>query len=382
MDIIFFSSDDWNSGLKTSKYHLATRLSRENRVFFINSVGLRMPTASKKDAGKIINKVKKFFGGAVKISENLYVYTPIVIPFHGIKVIRFLNDWFLLLQIRKLKSMFDINNFRVWTFLPNTLGVVEKLRRKEKTIYYCVDDMSSFKGVPKQLIKELDEKLTRKADVVFTVSEELYRAKKKINTNTFYSPHGVDFELFNKALTETVELPADMVGIQPPVIGFYGLISPDWIDYGLVQIMAKAKPEWSFVFIGKIDGHSKIPCNPNIHYLDVKPYEELYKYSTFFDVAILPFNINSLTIHSHPLKILEYLAAGRPVVSVKIPEARKYEDVIKIARNREDFIVKIEEALAENSKDLVSKRVEFAGQTSWEKRFNAVQTIIDNCLKP
>lgn len=377
-DILFFSSDDWASGLKTSKYHLSTRLARANRVFFINSLSLRAPTLSKRDLSKIFAKLKGYFKGVRRVRRNIFVYTPLLIPFQRFPAVRRLNQIFLTLQFKGLMAKHKIRKPIIWTFLPNTLDLIRQLPRKG-LVYYCVDDMSAFQGVPDDLIRRQDEELTKEADVTFSVSKELFEKKYSLNKNSFYSPHGVDFELFNQACTDsTITKPADIEGIRQPIIGFYGLISADWIDYKLVQFLAQQRPEWSFVFIGKIDRKpgDGFAENTNIHYLPVKPYEELYRYSRFFDVAILPFNINALTLHSHPLKILEYLSAGRPVVSVDIPEARNYIDVIEVASDYPDFLKKIEHSLTADTPARQKARVEFASKNSWEKRFHAVQDII------
>jgi len=183
-DILFFSSDDWNSGLKTSKYHLSTRLANENRVFFINSLGMRTPTPSGRDAKKIFTKLTSFLKGAVEVRKNLFVYTPIVIPFQGIGLVRYLNKFILFIQIKRIMKKFQIQNPIVWTFLPNSVGVIKMLPKKE-LIYYIVDDMSAFKGVPKRVIKKFDEELTRIADFVFAVSKELFNKKQKLNVKTF-----------------------------------------------------------------------------------------------------------------------------------------------------------------------------------------------------
>ncbi|MDP3791836.1 MAG: glycosyltransferase [Candidatus Omnitrophota bacterium] len=376
-DVLFFSSDDWNSGLKTSKYHIATRLARDSRVFFINSIGLRTPSVTSHDFKRVIAKIRGFFKGVKQINKNLFVYTPIAVPFQKHGFVRFMNNMIITFQIKMIMRRFNIKRPAVWTFLPNSLGVIRKIERK-RIIYYCVDDMSAFKGVPADVISRLDSEMTRQADIVFAVSQELFKKKKAINENTFYSPHGVDFELFNKAVVEKgVMKPADIEDIGRPIIGFYGLISGDWIDYDLIRFLAQKRPAWSFVFVGKIDAVKEGPPRANnIYYLSVKPYEELYKYSRFFDVAMLPFNINQLTMHSHPLKILEYLSAGKPVVSIAIPEVMRYADVIEIAARYEEFLDKIERSLKLNDRNAVESRVRFASSNSWEKRFDEIQKAI------
>jgi len=145
----------------------------------------------------------------------------------------------------------------------------------------------------------------------------------------------------------------------------------------LVRFLAEKKPDYSFVFIGKIDEtQNGLPRYKNTYYLPVQPYEELYKFSKFFDVTMLPFNINELTKHSNPLKILEYLASGKPVVSINIPEVLKYKDNIHVASSYEDFLKGIEQYLEDRSEASVIKRMQFASQHSWEKRFDEIQNII------
>ncbi|MBI5150100.1 MAG: glycosyltransferase [Candidatus Omnitrophica bacterium] len=383
-DILFFSSDDWNSGLKTSKYHLSTRLARQNRVFFINSLSLRAPTFSKRDVNKILAKLKGYFRGLQKVRENLYVYTPLLIPFQKFAFIRWLNERFLLWQFRVMIRRYQMRDPAIWTFLPNTVDLVRKLPKK-CLIYYSVDDMSAFKGVPRETVRRQDEELTKEADLTFSVSEELFNRKRLLNPNSFYSPHGVDFDLFNRANTNgAVKKPEDLAGIPEPIIGFYGLISGDWVDYRLMEYLAQQRPRWSFVLIGKIDRREgeTLPRANNIHYLPVKPYEELYRYSKFFNVAVLPFNINPLTTHSHPLKILEYLSAGRPVVCVAIPEAKKYAQVITVASDYKDFLDKIENYLSNDNPGAKESRVNFASRHSWDKRFDEIQEIISRHMRP
>ncbi|GEM_PF-339379 len=379
-DILFFSSDDWDSGLKTSKFHLSTRLARENRVFFINSLGLRAPTFSKRDISKVFAKLKGYFQGVRKVRENIYVYTPILIPLQRFALVRWFNKFFLLAQFRWLMTRYRLARPEIWTFLPNTVDLVTKLPRR-KLVYYCVDEMSAFQGVAAQVLQAQDEALSRAANVVFAVSRQLQEQKKKWNPKTYYSPHGVDFELFNQACDNgAIEKPADLRNIPGPIIGFYGLISRDWIDYDLIRYLAQSRPQWSFVLIGKIDRgeKEKLPAGSNIHYLPVKPYTELYRYSRFFDVAILPFNINTLTLHSHPLKILEYLSAGRPVVSVNIPETAKYTDVIAVASDHDGFLRKIEDYLQNDPPEWQKARVELAAINSWDKRFDEIQNTINS----
>jgi len=372
-DILFFSSDDWDSGLKTSKYHLASGLSKKNRVVFIESIGLRKPQAKKRDFKRMFVKIRKWLKGLRKIDENLYIFTPLVIPLHSNKLAHKFNVVSLKLQIVYIKKKLGIKNPLYWTFLPNTVELLKPF--SQKLIYYCVDNMSAFKGVDGESIAGMDRELTRLAKVVFCVSQPIYERKRVLNKNTYYMPHGVNFTHFsnNHRLK-----PKELIDIPGPIIGFYGLISYDWIDTQLISFIAKVHPEWSIVMIGKIDMDFKeLPKRENIYYLGPVDYERLPSYGRFFDVAIIPFKRNDLTYHCNPLKVYEYLAMGKPVVSVDIPEIHRLKGMVDIAYSYDEFVSKIEDNLSSQSTVSSQKRVEFARNNSWRRKIEEIWSIVE-----
>jgi len=378
-DILFFSSDDWDSGLKTSKYHIAKELAKKHKVIFIESLGLRKPQVGKKDFIKILQKLNKWIEGVKKVHENLYVYTPLVIPYHANKLLRSLNGILLKIQIMFIMKRMKTTSPIYWTFLPNTVDILK--HKTEKLVYYCVDNMTAFKGVNQDVIGKMDEKLTSFAKVVFAVSEQIYRRKKILNENTYYVPHGVNYEHFAGVLEADIGKPAELSHIGFPIIGFYGLISEDWIDFNLLSYIADFHPEWSIVMVGKIDINRKeLPERKNIHYLGPVSYEDLPSYAKFFDIAIIPFNVNELTMYSNPLKVYEYLAMGKPVVSVDIPEISRLGGMVEIAKTYKEFVRKIEKNLKEKNYAKIRARIEFAKDNSWEKKVEQVWDVVEKYI--
>ncbi len=375
-NIILFSSDDWNSGLKTSKYHVAIGLAKNNKVLFVNSVGLRSPTISSNDFMRIWQKLKSFFRGYTKINENLYVYTPIIIPFQKYSFVRILNHIFFLTCIRVCQLFLKIKKPIILVFAQNVTHLIGKLGEKQ-VIYYCIDELASYRGVDKEKLINLEKKLLQKSDAVITCSQELQEKKKLYESKTYYVPHGVDWQLFQKTISQTLTIPDDIAKLKKPIIGYYGFISEDWIDFELLKLIAKTYPDYSVVLIGrsKID-LSKIFTEPNIHFLGVRPFESLPSYNSAFDVSIIPFCINDLTKSSNPLKLFEYLSSGLPVVTVDIPEVHKYQKLIYIAENREDFVKKIKIALEENSLELQEKRSNEMKKEDWDNRLEIISQII------
>jgi glycosyltransferase involved in cell wall biosynthesis len=376
-DILFFSSDDWDSGLKTSKFHVATRLARTHKVLFINSLGLRTPTCSAVDAKKALVKLKTFSRGIRPVRENLYVFSPIFLPFHGRPLAQIINRHLVVMQIRLAMAMLGIRAYDIWTFLPTTAPIVARLR-PSTLIYYCVDNSRAFYDVPSQVALQWDRELVRKAAIVFCVSSEILRDKQKIGGNVCYCPHGVDHALFASALRDVDDLPSDASSFRRPVIGFWGLISRDWIDYGLVRDLAHAYPETTMLFIGRIDEDPlNLPSEPNLVFLNSRDYGDLYRYARVFDLAIIPFIKSPVTQYSNPLKALEYLAAGLPVVSTAIPELERLSDRISIASSKDEFIRLCGARLHEPQRQHAASLSRSVVSDDWDYRYQQILSAIE-----
>ncbi|MBN1348688.1 hypothetical protein JXJ21_04700, partial [candidate division KSB1 bacterium] len=134
-DILYFSADDWDCGITTSQTHIATTLAEKNRILYINSIGLRKPTVSATDVGRAYKKLKKFFQGIQKVRENIWVFTPIVIPFHQSKIFQKINKLLMVLYINLYRRKLKMKQPIFWTFLPNLVDLIGKFN-ESKVIYY------------------------------------------------------------------------------------------------------------------------------------------------------------------------------------------------------------------------------------------------------
>lgn len=376
-NIIYFSSDEWNSSLKTSQYHIALRLAKKCKVLYINSIGLRRPTATKRDVIKMKNKLKALFRGIKQVDSQLYVISPIVLPFHQYRLIQKLNRWLLILFVKYCQIKLGLTQPVLITFLPNVNNLTGAFNEK-KVIYYCADKMSSFEGVAKAVVEEMENKLLTRADIVIATSRKLFEEKKGINPNTFYMPHGVDFALFNQVQQVELVIPPEMKRINQPIIGFFGLISKDWVDFDLLKWLASRHPEWSLVMIGKIDEGvpAEIANLKNIHFLGPRDYERLPDYLKMFAVATIPFVISELTEYCNPIKVKEYLASGKPVVSVNLMQVREFEDVVDIAHDYPEFEKMIEMNLLKDSPEKITRRINSVREETWDQRTAAIYQLI------
>jgi glycosyltransferase involved in cell wall biosynthesis len=341
-EIICFSND-WDSD-PLSKKHIMLRLAKRNRVLWINSIGNRRPTASIVDLKRVIKKLRDFSQGHKKVDEGIHVYSPIAVPFFSSAAARWINRKALQWGVRRACRRLGFQSPITWTFVPASAEIAGSLG-EHALVYHCVDEFSEFTGTDKAAILEMERGLLEKSDCVIVSSDRLYATKQAHNPNTFLVTHGVDVAHFRKACDAAVAVPAEMAALEGPVIGFFGLIA-DWVDLELIRYLAVSRPTWNFVLIGKTTTKTQIFDGiENIHLLGQKPYEELPMYAKGFDVAILPFAINELTLAANPLKLREYLAAGLPVVSSALPEAEKLNSVLRIGRSRTDFLNQIQEIL-------------------------------------
>jgi glycosyltransferase involved in cell wall biosynthesis len=381
-NVIVFSSDDWASGLKSSKYHVAVGLSKANKVLFVNSIGLRNPSASHKDLKRIWQKLVSFLKGWERIDDNLFVYTPIVIPFHRSRLMRRINQLILVCSLRLVQAFLKLRQPVLLVFSPNFHEVIGHLGERG-SVYYCIDELKGYREVDTAMMENMERDLLAKADCVVGCSRELVEKKRSLNPHVYYMPHGVDWTLFRRTLDGTQEIPADIARVPKPIIGFYGFISEDWIDFDLLNEMAAQHPEWSIVLIGrtKLDLATALKHH-NIHFLGVRPFDLLPEYNRAFDVATIPFVINELTESSNPLKLFEYLASGLPVVSVNIPEVARYSESVKVAHDHREFIRMTEQALTDNRREDKYRRSDLVRNETWQNRLEVLSDIITKHCRP
>jgi glycosyltransferase involved in cell wall biosynthesis len=375
-DILCFSHD-W-SGDPLSKTHLMRLLARENRVLWVNSIGYRTPTASKAD---ITRAFKKLLAAATPLSEpepNLFVLNPLAIPAYGNPRVRDFNRHFLRFQVRRAMRKLGFKKPLNWVFNPAAAIIAGKLG-EDKVIYYCVDEYTAFSGVSSGALGELEEQLLRRSDLVIVSADLLYQSKAPFNPKTVIVRHGVDFEHFRKAVEPETVVPDEIKNLPRPVIGFFGLIA-DWVDLELMAKVAERYPQGSLVLIGKATTDTSVLERlPNAHLLGRKTYESLPAYCKGFDVALMPFRINELTLNANPLKVREYLAAGLPVVSTAIPEVEILGQC-RIGRDAESFMREVEAALADPGPSVA--RSEAIRGESWAARIDEIRRHMAEQLGP
>ncbi len=379
-EIIVFS-DDWN-GLPFSCKHLLRHFLPDFRLIWVEVIGLRSPKLNLYDIKRAIKKITGWISrrqiNQDVLLQNLYIIDPLQIPFNQLGIVRKFNKQ---MAIRKLKQFCYRHSKRervLITTMPFIGNIVGSLG-EQLSIYYRVDDFSEYPGVSKNYMNRIERELIEKVDIVIASAEKLTQIG--INDKIVkYLPHGVDYEHFIRKSNDICkELPIRR--IPSPRIGFFGLLN-SWVDLDLISHLAHNHPGWSFVFIGP----SQLPCSflpeaSNIHFLGPISYEELPLHAHHFDVALIPFKINALTLSVNPLKLMEYFSLGLPVVSTPLPEVIKYQDRVFIASDPKTFGDAIQKALEENDQNARLSRQKIAESHSWEKKSLKLRSWIEAALE-
>lgn len=287
--------------------------------------------------------------------------------------IRYLN-W----SIEYIRERFQIGHLVSIVDLPFWTPLVSSME-DSKLLYDCMDEHNGFSTNAPSMIR-LEEQLARKADLVLASSQRLHDRMKSYHSSPLLLRNAADAAHFAAHAPVAPEL----ASIQGPVIGYYGAIS-DWFDAKLVERMAERRPEWTFALIGHTFGCDTAGLEklPNVLLLGEKRYHELPMYLHRFDAAIIPFLQNELTKATNPVKLYEYLAAGKPVVSTALPELETVAaGLTVIARTPEAFEQAVERSLRQNNPQLAEARKNFAASHTWETRYEELHRTILKRLFP
>jgi glycosyltransferase involved in cell wall biosynthesis len=377
---ILYFGNDWFAENRTSSHHVASFLSKHFDVHYIECPGLRAPASSGRDVKKMFMKLWNAVRGARTVRANLHVNTLLQIPFHRFRWVRQLNGFLVDQYLRFLMRRQGIRKPVLWFMVPHVSQVLGRLR-EDLAVYYCIDDYAALPGVNEQAIATMDSELTRKANLVFVASGVLLEQKRQVNSSSYPSPHGVDYDHFSQAQNPGLAVPGDLKDIPRPIVGFTGLIE-SWIDLDLVAYLAGSRPAVSFVLIGRVAvSHHEAMDLPNVHFLGKRPYDILPAYGKAFDAAIIPYRLNKQVLHANPIKLREYLAMGKSIVSVSTPEIDKYDDVVLIAQGYEEFLAKLDQALARaDSTHEVQRRMNRVREETWERKLEDVLGIVQERL--
>ncbi len=377
--VVYFGND-WFADNRTSSHHVARQLAARTKVLYVECPGLRAPEVSSRDAMRVVRKVARAFRPAVAVAEGLTVKTLVQWPAHRSNAVARINRVWSRATAKWAMRALGSDAPVAWCTVPHVAGFIEDIGARA-IVYHCIDDYGSLPGVDAEAVRAMDDRLTRRADLVIAASGPVYETRRALNPNTVLVPHGVDFEHFARARRGLLPAPSELADVTGPIVGFTGLIER-WIDVDLVGWLATQIPQATFVMIGRVAiPHEQLPSAPNLRWLGARPYERLPEYGARFDAAIIPYRLNAQVHAANPLKLREYLSMGLPIVSVSTPEIDKFEHVVAIARTREAFRDALATALATPSSEAsVERRQAVAREGTWTARVDEIWARLEMVL--
>jgi glycosyltransferase involved in cell wall biosynthesis len=378
--IICFGGEDWWYHHPHSKQHLMRRFAQAgNRVLFINSLSMGLPSLAHKDLlSKIGRKLKSYAKLARDTEEGITVVSPAALPFHGNRAARKMNQKLLVAQIGALARRKGMTKPILWIAIPTAAELIGKFG--ESRVVYQVSDKydanSEDHAVNPATIHRLHEHAIENADIVLYSGRKLLDEATLGRDKSYLLEQAVDFDHWSQVATLE---PAEKINNIPrPRIGYFGAIEPWLVDQELIKLAGQKHPEWNWIFIGNLARGSDLPTMPNVHLIPPVPYEDLPRYAAGFDVCVLPWNTeHAFTSYGSAIKVREYLATGKPVVISPLPEYEPMSAVLRIARSRDEFIALIEDALNEDDPPKAQARQAAVKDGTWDARAEWVSELIE-----
>jgi len=374
-----FGGQDWwyhNHG------HIDIQLMRQfaklGTAVYVNSIVMQKPNFSRNGqfCKKFKRKAKSIFTGLKKINNNFYIYSPFSLPLHHIGWARELNSRIVLFQVRCVMRKLNMHNPAIFVACPAAYETAMMLK-PAPLVYFRTDLYEVFPNVDTATIKYYDHNLKQKADLTLYVNRQLYETESALCRKALYLDHGVDYEMFASA-EKNPSIPLDMMNIKRPIVGFFGEINSHTVDIELLEELTGLVADMSFVFVGsKAADYPGLTKRKNVWMLGQKPYEQIPDYGKCFDVAIMPWRRTEWIQACNPVKLKEYLALGKPVVSTPFSELKKYKDLVLEADTAQSFADKIRQALKQNSPKSVKARRTKVSNDGWDNKAEAVLNILN-----
>jgi glycosyltransferase involved in cell wall biosynthesis len=373
--ILCFAPDPWDD-IWRNRHQIMSRLARQNQVIYVEPrpylrqvwAGLRQGAIRPSRMGSRLRTVM----------DGLCVYTPpLWAPISGREPLASLTRWARERDLKAAMRRVGAGQPILWLVRPDQADLPGRFGEK-MCVYQIVDEYSGYGGLTpqrRQAVLERERRLIERADLVFVTSPALLQSKGRHNPNTVLVPNAVDCDAFSRALDDPA-LPADLDALPKPRVGYVGALN-DKVDFALLGELARHRRDWSLVLVGpwavREDADAfALRREPNAHFLGKKDVASVPHYVKGLDICLMPYKLNEWTRNIDPLKLYEYLAAGRPVVSTAIPAARNFSDWVSIAEDGGEFLAAAEAALAQDSGAAREARRREASRHSWDARVELI----------
>jgi glycosyltransferase involved in cell wall biosynthesis len=378
--IIYFGPEGWD-GMWRNRHQLMSRFARRNRVIYVEPALMLRPALRRLlGRSEAPNRAHSRSFTAHKSGVIIY-HSPWWTPLSGRQPFRNLGLWLYFKVLLRRCLVEGSCRPIIWLSRPQMSDYIGRLNEK-LSIYHVVDEYTAYAGVDEETCDWLvaqEQSAATAADTVIVVTPALLESKSAFNANTYLVPNAVDYDAYADADAQS---PLDMADLESPIIGFTGLVSVR-LDFGMIREAAQARPEWSFVFVGSInDAECEIELKQlgelsNVHFMGVRPVEAMPAYLRHFDVCTIPYADDDSAANASPLKLYEYAAAGKPIVTTDFAAAREFPGHLRRVTNAAGFVEACEEALTLSRSDAkLLENQRYAARNTWEDRVDDLSGII------
>jgi glycosyltransferase involved in cell wall biosynthesis len=374
--LICFAGDAWD-GNPHSRHHLTLRFAERFDVLFIEGVPMRSVTSGDPHEWRRIVEKLKARTQLRTIRPGLHVLRPLPIPPAG-GLGRRAQLANLRREVFRACARLRLLGPRIaWFSLPSAAPLRGTLG-EAATVFYYQDRYDQFSHVDSERLRQHVSELAGGCDLVISSAESLAEDLRRGGTEVLVVGHGVDVERFGGSPPQ----PHDLVGFERPLVGYVGLLD-DYLDVEAVIDVANRLDRGTVVLVGAANIDVRALEHPRLVLLGRRPYDAIPGYLAAFDTCLVPFRDNELTRGVNPIKLREYLAAGRPVVSSPLPEVLPYADVVELASSSEEFFPAVQRTLAPGY-DMPARREarrrRVAGE-SWDSRAQTIERLMWALLK-
>lgn len=378
-NVICISSIDWEFNWQGHQEVMSALATEGSRVLFVENTGVRAPRLS--DFPRLKRRVMNWWSGTKGFRQerrNLYVYSPIVLPFPHSSVARWVNRLLLVRALNRWGRATHFGRPIIWTFLPTRLvsDLIDGLDPR-LVVYYCIADFDQLTSQPRALARS-ERMLLDRADIVFVQGEEL-RERCLPHPNVHVFPFGVNVSVFKQ---DVVALP-ETERLQRPVVGYVGGLHRH-VDLDLMERVAR-EVDGTLLIVGPVQTDAaQLERLPNVVIAGPQPHARVPGFVRCFDVGIVPYAQTDYTRTVYPTKMNEYLAMGVPVVATDLPEIRAFSEanggVVEVARSADAFVEAVRASVGARSKVDADRRVAIAHQHSWPSRIAEMSALTDAAL--
>jgi glycosyltransferase involved in cell wall biosynthesis len=371
--VCFGGLDWWYHNRGHYDLQMMRELSRVVPVLYVNSIAMRMPRVSegRQFVKRIVRKLGSLRRGLVKVRPSFGVFSPFALP--G-PIGTPLSRPFVPLQIQRAAFAMGIRRPLLWVACPPADRFLDALG-PVGVVYQRTDRYEAFAGVDPEFIGSCNASLVQRADLTLYCSSLLMEEEGERCRRAAFLDHGVDYDAFASAGTAEDGVPADVAALPGPRVGFVGGIDAHTFDPELFLAVARQLPEASFVLVGSCSLPEDWCDLPNVHLLGQRPYEEVARYMAASDVLIMPWNKSDWVAACNPVKLKEYLAVGRPIVSTGFHELKGYTGLVRVADDADAFAAAVREALAQPG-DPEAGRARVR-EATWERRGHELLGLLE-----